>query len=143
MTPTERNAKHVHICGVISALNAAGANIQVSQATIAKAVDNLPFVQGQDQDKTDFVLKIKGDVLSLRVTHPDTPAVRGRVCNVEMALMKHYHWHHSEPVVPALDGSGRIVQLFWRSGSDHALYTSVRDVLKGFGIDASVEKEVG
>ena len=48
--PVKRDsaAEHVRICGVISALNSAGANINVSQDTIAKAVEALPFVQGQD-----------------------------------------------------------------------------------------------
>lgn len=82
----------------------------------------------------NFNLKIEGDCLSLTVSDvAPTPEERGRVCNVEMALLRHYGSHQSEAV--RTDDRGHLTYLFHRGCSDHRLYMECREILKGFGID--------
>lgn len=81
-----------------------------------------------------YDLKIEGDVLDLRISNvADSPEARGRECNMELALLRAYGWHTTEPVQRAADGT--LIFRHWRGGSTHETYFLARRVLEGFAVE--------
>ena len=80
-----------------------------------------------------FALKLEGDTLSFMVTGvEDTPDARGRVCRIEIALLKTYVEHRSLPVLKTDAG---LIFRFLRKRSDWETYEAARRVLRGFCIE--------
>lgn len=83
-------------------------------------------------------LKINGQALSLRIFEvDDTAEARGRVCNIELALLHFYGSHRSEIVEK--DNSGKLVFQFNREehvsqASSYQTYLGAKKVLAGFGV---------
>lgn len=81
-----------------------------------------------------FQLKIEGDALSLCISEADdTPQARGRACNKELALLRFYGSHTSEPVLKD-EATGKLTFRYLRFGSDHKIYHGARRVLEGFAV---------
>ena len=80
-----------------------------------------------------FALGIEDDVLTFIVSEvDDTPEALGRVCNIELALLRHYGHHASEPVT---ERGGKMTFIFRRARSDHSLMRETQEILQGFKIE--------
>lgn len=79
-------------------------------------------------------LRINGHVLHITLAGvEDAPEARGRVCNIELALLRYYWRHASDPVAKAADGT--LTFSFHRGASDYATFEGACRVLSGFGIN--------
>lgn len=81
-----------------------------------------------------YDLKIEGDVLDLTISNvADSPESRGRECNMELALLRAYGHHTTEPVQRAADGT--LIFRHWRDNSTHETFLLARRVLEGFAVE--------